>query len=95
MGAATFSRMRAAVWAAVLASLGSVVGLVYTAGRKDERLEQMAEQIGELKVHAKETDGEEKSLRLWAESVTAQLREAKERIQAQDELLRAMAGRRR
>lgn len=93
-GAATFGRMRAAVWAALVASLGSVVGLVYTAGRKDARMEQMAEQVAELRQHAKDSDAETRSLRLWAESVTAQLREAKDRIEAQDQLFRAMAGRR-
>lgn len=94
-GARTFGRMRAAVWAACIASLGSVAGIVYTAGRKDERMEQMAGQIAELRLHAKEEDAEARSLRLLTESLTVQVRAANDRIAAQDELIRALARSRR
>ena len=93
-GAATFGWIRAAVLTALLSSVGAAAGMIYQIGRTSVQREVMADQIADLKIRVGKTEVALEGMSLRATTLETLVRAEQDRREAQEALLRSVAGRR-
>lgn len=94
-GASSFSKIRAWVVATAIGSIGSVFGVIWQAATHVAESRYAQKAVEELRAQATRAHEEEEGQKLRVESLTAQLRAEQDRRGQLEDLVRALAARRR